>query len=69
MLRQMDPAQDNLADNEEIQVRSLCIAELSSLIHEFLGALSVMYEFATKDSQANRQIQPETRFVAYPIHA
>ena len=65
MLRAMDPAKDNLADNEEIQVGYHNTAIFNQLTIMFVstGTLSIQHGAAAKDSQADRQIQPEARFV------
>jgi len=65
MLRALDPAKDNLADNEEIQVRILAIVFIISvwpLITALIGIVSIKYGFASKDRQTYRQVQPEARY-------
>ena len=60
MLRTIDSSGENLADNEEIQVRVLkppCVVTLNVLA----GTLSFLHVSSTEDRQAHRQIQPETR--------
>ena len=52
MLRQMDPAKDNLADNEEIQVRSSIYTLYTALILP-LGTLSLLHESTPQDREAD----------------
>jgi hypothetical protein len=53
MLRALDPAKDNLADNEEIQVWNLHLLTLSLCYQrfDFLGTLSIEYGSAAQDCE------------------
>jgi hypothetical protein len=53
MLRALDPAKDNLADNEEIQVWDHHLLLPSPCYHRFdlVGTLSVQYGSATQDCE------------------
>ena len=54
MLRNMDPAKDNLADNEEIQV---CFFNLPMRMHDTYstctGIVPVLHDIASQDCEAN----------------
>ena len=51
MLRSLDPAKDNLADNEEIQVIIFTVP-IRAVLTALTGTIQVMYDIATKDRQA-----------------
>ena len=51
MLRQMDPAKDNLADNEEIQVRVIFLVSRATS-DSVSGIIQVVHECAAQDSEA-----------------
>ena len=55
MLRALDPAKDNLADNEEIQVRPWRRIRAAILIFHS-GTLPLLYGHSTQDSEAYRQV-------------
>lgn len=61
MLRQMDPAKDNLADNDEIQVYLLASIFFTHYLLAGLGTLPLMHESASQDCEVDRQVQPEAR--------
>jgi len=53
MLKSLDAAKENIADDEEIQVRISCSVDE----HEFnslVGTLSVLHDLAAQNSQTNR---------------
>ena len=51
----MDPAKDNLADNEEIQVGLIFVSYVRKpTLHA--GAISIMHERASEDYETNRQV-------------
>lgn len=52
MLRAFDPAKDNLADNEEIQVRSCFMSTSVSVDLFFPGTLSFKHGLKTQDREA-----------------
>jgi len=62
MLRAMDPAKDNLADNEEIQVCSYFAFGSTGRSLLITGAVSLEHGSPAKDCQAHRQVQSETRY-------
>ena len=53
MLRNMDPAKDNLADDEEIQVRARHPVDnfFTQALHE--GTLPLVYDAPSQDCQVN----------------
>ena len=54
MLRGMDPAKENLADNEEIQVRSYSIfRSVARTENAIAGIVSVVHVIETQDCQTN----------------
>lgn len=63
MLRAMDPAKDNLADNEEIQASCHNMVIFDQLTIMSTGTLSIQHGATAEDSQADRQIQSKARFV------
>ena len=58
LLKAMDPSKDNLADNEEIQVRSRQLSLFYSIadFHSPVGIVQILYGFETKDCKTYRQV-------------
>ena len=57
MLRNMDPAKDNLADDEEIQASIYCLTTLLVNAHALhTGAVPLVYDPAPEDRETDRQI-------------
>ncbi len=64
MLRTMDPARDNLADNEEIQVGIVDQLSHKRTKHTIrLGTVPVLHVAPAQDREVDRQVQPEARLV------
>lgn len=62
MLRSLDPAKDNLADNEEIQVSPAgCLTRLTPDTPYYEGIVPIQYGFAAQDREIDRQVQSEKR--------
>jgi hypothetical protein len=64
MLRGLDPAKDNLADNEEIQVCAQYYKS-SNIIRIFLnlGTVPIEHGIAPQNRKIDRQVQSKTRYV------
>jgi signal transducing adaptor molecule len=63
MLREFDPAKDNLADNEDIQAsnKEYFFASLLCQQNPITGTISKQHGPSSTDCQAHRQVQSETR--------
>jgi hypothetical protein len=67
MLRNLDPAKDSLADNEEIQVNVPFSLDLISP-YRHAGIIPSKHVSQTQDSEADRQVQPEERLASSCRH-
>ena len=61
MLRGLDPAKDNLADNEEIQVGTrhlifYCECRYLTMLLHITGIIPIKHGSPTQDRQADRQV-------------